>query len=449
MPPDGDHLNHRAKMYQRSPPEKGRLNVASSSGERATRDDEGKDRENPPTKVSRRVRDLLIAIFAALSVSYLVTCFRPSPDLFGASPMVLEQQQHGVPSAESYQAASTSSENVLQVVNTRFQQNQPHFKTLGKARLELFKAFCLPSMIRQSNQDFLWLIQTDPDLDVELMNEMKQLLAPYPHFYLIHSKSVKKRPITRNWKIRLHFNESDIVSGDKQVLMKASKDSTDKILIETNLDADDGLAYYVLQDIRDDFVRRLKPVAEQVFSIRKNGWVVGCYHQFIGWYPDYSTKSKDYGGLRIDLRHDKFCPTPGLTIASVPKANTTGVYLSKHNEIVRRIPRCKSHEDFECLYGVGEIPSTVRARTPSSAGMDNIGEKFGHTENVQHLWAYLDHLFGISREDVAQAGRYFLENSNAIARENLEGLCVPGTYKWTCKEEVKEKLKKLIESENI
>jgi hypothetical protein len=54
--------------------------------------------------------------------------------------------------------------------------------------------------------------------------------------------------------------------------------------------------------------------------------------------------------------------------------------------------------------------------------MDNIGEKSGHTENVQHLWAYLDHLFGISREDVAQAGRYFLENSNAIARENLEGL---------------------------
>jgi hypothetical protein len=120
MPPDGDHLNHRAKMYQRSPPEKGRLNVASSSGERATRDDEGKDRENPPTKVSRRVRDLLIAIFAALSVSYLVTCFRPSPDLFGASPMVLEQQQHGVPSAESYQGASTSSDNVLQVVNTRY-----------------------------------------------------------------------------------------------------------------------------------------------------------------------------------------------------------------------------------------------------------------------------------------------------------------------------------------
>lgn len=197
-------------------------------------------------------------------------------------------------------------------------------------------------MIRQSNQNFLWLIQTDPDLDAEIMNEMKLLLAPYPHFYLIHSKSVKKRPITRNWKIRLRFNESDIVSGDRQVLMKASKDSFDKILIETNLDSDDGLAYYVLQDIRNDFVRRLEPVAEQVLSVRKDGWVVGCYHQFIGWYPDNRTESEysKYGGLRIDFRHDKFCPTPGLTIASVPKANTTGISLSKHNEIVKRIPRC-------------------------------------------------------------------------------------------------------------
>jgi hypothetical protein len=54
--------------------------------------------------------------------------------------------------------------------------------------------------------------------------------------------------------------------------------------------------------------------------------------------------------------------------------------------------------------------------------MDNIGEKIGQKENVQHLWAYLDHLFGIRSEDAARAGRFFIENSKTIARENLEGL---------------------------
>lgn len=281
-------------------------------------------------------------------------------------------------------------------------------------------------MIRQSNQNFLWLIQTDPDLDAELMDEMKRLLAPYPNFYLIKSTSVKKWPITRHWKFR-QFNETTVVSGDKEALIKAYEQAPDKILIETNLDADDGLAYYVLQDIREDTVRRLASVAKQYLSVRKNGWVVTCYHQFIGWYPENITVGEPMpedtsGGLRIDFRHDKFCPTPAKTIASVPKANYTYVPLNEHNKLVRDIPRCQSEEESMCLHGVGEIPSSVRARTPSSAGMDNIGEKEGQTENVQHLWAYLDHLFGVKRDDVARAGRYFLENSIAITRENLEGL---------------------------
>lgn len=128
------------------------------------------------------------------------------------------------------------------------------------------------------------------------------------------------------------------------------------------------------------------------------------------------------GGLRIDFRHDLFCPTPALTIASVPQTNYTSAPLRKHNELVKNVPRCQSDSDVLCLHGVGDIPSSVRARMPSSAGMDNIGEKEGKTRNVQHLWAYLDHLFGINRDDVARAGRYFLEHSKTIARENLEGL---------------------------
>ena len=281
-------------------------------------------------------------------------------------------------------------------------------------------------MIQQSNQNFLWLIQTDPELDAELMDELKSLLAPYPHFYLIKSTNVKKWPITRNWRIR-SFNETNVVSGYKEALMKAYADAPDKILIETNLDADDGLAYYVLQDLRNDTRRRLESVADQYLSVRKNGWVVSCYHQFIGWYPrshamDDHVPVDTSGALSIDFRHDKFCPTPGLTIASVPKANYTSVPMTKHNKLLREVPRCKSEEEIACLHGIGEIPSTVRARTPSSAGMDNVGEKHGKTNNVQHLWVYLDHLFGVKKEAVSRAGRYFFENSKAIAKENLEGL---------------------------
>jgi hypothetical protein len=167
----------------------------------------------------------------------------------------------------------------------RFQQNQPHLVTLGRARLELFKAFCLPTMVRQTNQNFLWLIQTDPDLDKELMDEMKRLLAPHPNFYLVTNKVVKRVPITRDWHHR-SLNISNVVTGDIPRLQKAHDEAAQKILIETNLDADDGLAFHVLQDIRNDSIKRLASLAKGVLSKRKNGWVVSCYHQYVGWYPE-------------------------------------------------------------------------------------------------------------------------------------------------------------------
>lgn len=306
-----------------------------------------------------------------------------------------------------------------------FQQNQPHLKTLGRARLELFKAFCLPSMIQQTNQNFLWIIQTDPNLDAELLNELLELLAPYPNFYLIKSGHRKKWPITRHWTNR-SFNETSVVSGDKEVLLKAHNDAPEKILIESSLDADDGLAYYVLQDIRDDTVRRLSSIANEYLSVRKNGWVVSCYHEYVGWYPDPMTENgvpdDTSGRLSVDFRQDTFCPTPALTIASVPRANITYVPIRKHDLLVTDVPRCKTDDQTMCLHGIGQLPSSVRARTPSSAGMDHIGVKTGQKENVQHLWTYLDRLFGVKKENAARAGRYFLENRKAIARENLEGL---------------------------
>ena len=278
-------------------------------------------------------------------------------------------------------------------------------------------------MIRQTNQDFFWLIQTDPDLDKELMDELIRLAAPYPNFFLIKSNFVKKVPITRHWHYRF-LNITQVVTGDKERLQKAYEEAPKKILIETNLDAEDGLAFPVVQAIRDDTVKRLSSIAKQGLSKRKNGWVVSCYHQYIGWYPNTgmagSATSED-GHLKIDLRHDTFCPTPGMTVASVPNANVTHVPVRKHNKLVREVSRCNSDEDTMCLNGIGQIPMSVRARTPSSAGMNNIGGKIRADNSNQFLWSYLDNLFGITREDVQRAGKYFLDNSKAIAREDLEG----------------------------
>ena len=67
----------------------------------------------------------------------------------------------------------------------RFMQDQGHLKHLARARLYLFRYFCLPTMINQTSQNFLWIIKTDPNLNENVRKEMVELLKPFPHFFLV------------------------------------------------------------------------------------------------------------------------------------------------------------------------------------------------------------------------------------------------------------------------
>ena len=66
-------------------------------------------------------------------------------------------------------------------------QFQPNLLHLGHARLALFETFCLPSMLSQTNQNFLWVIRTDPDLNPELLQQLIRLLEGRPNFILLGS----------------------------------------------------------------------------------------------------------------------------------------------------------------------------------------------------------------------------------------------------------------------
>ena len=46
----------------------------------------------------------------------------------------------------------------------------------------------MSTVSRQSSQDFLWMIKTDPNLDSWVWKEMVEILAPYPKYFLVGSK---------------------------------------------------------------------------------------------------------------------------------------------------------------------------------------------------------------------------------------------------------------------
>ena len=55
---------------------------------------------------------------------------------------------------QEYMTSWRNSREIVHVIYTRFMQHQPNLVELGKARLELFKTFCLTTIAEQTNQQF-------------------------------------------------------------------------------------------------------------------------------------------------------------------------------------------------------------------------------------------------------------------------------------------------------
>ena len=74
---------------------------------------------------------------------------------------------------------------LVHVIETRFMQEQYSLLELGLARLALFESFCLPSILTQTNGNFLWIIRADPNLHPLIVKRMQELLKGKPNFILM------------------------------------------------------------------------------------------------------------------------------------------------------------------------------------------------------------------------------------------------------------------------
>jgi hypothetical protein len=113
----------------------------------------------------------------------------------------------------------------------RFDPNAPIAVKPGwfEERLRLFETYCLPSMVAQTDQDFIWLLYFDPATPARHVEQIRSLIAPHPHF-------------------RIKFNERFTPETvRKDVIEEAGSGAG--WLLTTRFDNDDGL--------RRDFIARL------------------------------------------------------------------------------------------------------------------------------------------------------------------------------------------------
>jgi hypothetical protein len=96
--------------------------------------------------------------------------------------------------------------------------------------------------------------------------------------------------------------------------------SKSKILIQTRLDVDDGMAINLLDHLQNNAVNFLQHNGREA-----SGWMLQCVGLYVEWHYDMKNETEDPNGWIRMENAPPFCVTPGLTLAVAPgAANWTG-----------------------------------------------------------------------------------------------------------------------------
>jgi Putative rhamnosyl transferase len=308
--------------------------------------------------------------------------------------------------------------DILHVVTSRFMQLQPDLITLGKARLELFETFCLPSMINQQVDNFAWLIMTDPNLEPSILKRLKELLNPHPHFFLVamNTKVVTPADLTSL------DEERQFLTGDLDFLRSMMLDTSRPLLLETRLDADDALSGKTLGTLQ---------ATARHLPTDQSGWQVICNDVHYEWRNndvlEKNTAIQSSGQLRVVT--ESICVTAGYTLVrhrakgsiDFPPWPSIG-----HHLIMREWPSCSGPMNVtsDCWTRLPRYPAALRSRTVTSAGMSRVqtsDEDRLYENQTEILWAYVERDFKIEPERAKNTSLFLKSNLEGILADNLKG----------------------------
>ncbi|CAJ1928195.1 unnamed protein product [Cylindrotheca closterium] len=373
--------------------------------------------------------------------------------------------------------SEVDEKKLVHIIHTRFMQYQPELKMLGMARLKLFETFCLPTMTNQRNQEYLWIIRTDPELDQDVKAGLLTLLKNIQNVVVVGSNEIRKGSVDMGFRSTdaiSDITEESVFFGNMELVEAYYEAAKTKTLLETNLDADDGLA--------TNFVKRSQEVIMHLFQVndekqrrkqrrQQSSWLTLCAGRHAEWqfYVPWDLQDQ-HGSLKHGSTH--VCITAGLTWASQYKAAPR--YTESHHLIKKETPACKDefeqgddptsptflahglHEDMGCWLQIPTLEHTeltaIRARTPTSTGMSRVttaASKWTLEDKTTNgaLWAKVTvgGTFRIRNHQVIETHQYLDDNLPAIVEDNLKGQCQKDH---SCSEGIKKKLKGILYKED-
>mmetsp|Transcript_17004 Transcript_17004/g.31786 ORF Transcript_17004/g.31786 Transcript_17004/m.31786 type:complete len:499 (+) Transcript_17004:122-1618(+) len=457
--------NNEFLKPQRSKPStfanKGGLNSGSNDGTSikspgGTTTTHSTNKKSEKTKATRKA-----AFYFIMGFFSCLVVVRPASDMFLLADTVLSPTgQHdvshfldqtakegGVKMPEPYQPIlndDMAKWNGIHIVRSRYQQGQPNLLHLGWARLALFRDFCLANMVKQTTQNFVWFIYTDPELNPELLQEMVRILQPYPNFFLIKSME------NVLWKIgqAQNMTQATVYTGNRTLLEHTMAMRDVLPTLETRLDADDALHVRFLETVQTQ--------AAQFFFREGVHWMYWCIEDELQWYwlgPKGATPDQQNYGILESLKNKDFCPTPGLTLGYNVGVDISSIYRRKHSILIERIR--KKEEDLcgvgrpgkDCVQIIRDYPfPAMRTRTPTSSSMimqeydcDKLRQKAAINDTKFDLLA---NDFGITKENTHRSVKYLNQHIQDIALDAIRG---QGDGLFKVPEDAKKRLEKIVE----
>lgn len=365
-------------------------------------------------------------------------------------------------------------------------QFQPHLVELGWARLRLFEAITMPSVMQQTQSEFLWILRADPALDADIREDLLRILAPYDNVIVAGSNDNPEG--FRNAGCIADL--TDLWMGSVETLQSFWEASQTHPILETRLDADDALLVDFCDLVQRDAIHRLSATSSDGtlsnINFTPHEWVVWCVDNHLEWHYEspWANDSSEYGAiLGLKARH---CVTAGLTWGYSIRNNLPDgpdkedLANHKHQDIHQTVPACDDAffvadgitstasdydedvrddrdstsrwEKFGCMVRVkppDNLPAAIRARTPTSAGMEHIVgiglpwwkrslEHSNWRSQQEELFQILTVLFGIEASHLRRTKAYIQDHLPAIVEDALVGQCTKGH---SCKDEAQENLK--------
>ena len=339
-------------------------------------------------------------------------------------------------------------------------QKQPNLIRLGLTRVKLFETFSLPTIRQQTNQNFLWIIWAEPELDNRVKEPMIALLRNQSNIILIGKNDHPRRAILSPGLLM-----EEVWSGDKALLQRYHEAAQERrFVVETRLDADDGLPFNFIDTIQGS-IRQDRMYHEEPLDFYRF-W---CVRRHIEWhatnpFPDSPGRSMHPYGYLVERPRDHIpCITPGLTTVYGKEVQVNDM-PNPHPKPKNTSVCSENGADVNCWSFLYDRPDgfagAIRARTPTSAGMKDVkvGDEQGNgtttgqsisapTSPLQDTdleerrkWQSVLDEFGIHPDQMLATKEHFKLHLAEIAAENLQGQCIHG---FTCRSSTRDALAKL------